>query len=135
MLEVGSLQERIIRSNQTQLKIRLSNSARLSIGDSIAVNGVCLTVTTKGRDWFQADIMPTTWRGSNLSGLNRGAAVNLEPALREGDAMGGHWVTGHVDGLGQIAGMQSERNAVLVKVRMPKVIAKQMIPKGSIALG
>ena len=87
------------------------------IGDSIAVNGICLTVTDLTDRSFTADVMPETVRRSSLSSLRAGSAVNLERAMAAGGRFGGHFVTGHIDGTGVITSMLREENAVRVGVR------------------
>lgn len=105
------------------------------IGDSISVNGVCLTVTTWNEHEFQVDVMPETFRKSNLHQLAHADAVNLERAMIVGSRFGGHIVQGHVDGTGVIAHRRQEENAVVFHVRLhSSELSKYMIPKGSIAM-
>lgn len=106
----------------------------LHSGDSIAVNGVCLTVTDFDKNSFQADVMPETVRCTALSALRRGNLVNLERALEVSSRLGGHIVSGHVDGVGLIKGFKTEGNAVLLRVSAAAEIIKYIIPKGSVAL-
>lgn len=104
------------------------------IGDSIAVNGVCLTVTKLLSDGFTADVMPETLRRTNLGMLNIGSKVNLERAMAADGRFGGHIVSGHIDGTGTIAKMQREENAVLVTIDANKEILALIVEKGSIAI-
>jgi riboflavin synthase len=104
------------------------------LGDSIAVNGVCLTVTKMGSDYFTADVMPETMKRTNLSKLSSGVPVNLERAVAAGQRMGGHFVQGHVDGVGQIVERTPYENAVLFRVRVSPELTDYMVEKGSIAL-
>lgn len=104
------------------------------IGDSIAVNGVCLTVTNFSEGRFTADVMSETLAKTNLGGLRPGSKVNLERALRMGDRLGGHWVSGHVDGIGTIAGLEVHDIATLVSIQAPPQVMKYIIKKGSIAI-
>lgn len=119
--------------------LRLTVTARevlggTRVGDSIAVNGVCLTVTALGRDTFTADVMAETLARTNLGELRPGDRVNLERALRFGDRLGGHLITGHVDGVGEIAVRVREDIAELVTVKAPPEVMRYIIPKGAIAV-
>ena len=115
---------------------RISNSffRGLRIGDSIAVNGVCLTVTAFDDCSFCADVMPETLRSSTLGALKCNDSVNLERALLVGDLLNGHIVTGHIDGTGVITSMREEGNAVVVSVRAAAELLKYVVMKGSVAL-
>ena len=104
------------------------------IGDSIAVNGVCLTVTGFRSDGFTADVMPETLRRSNLGGLRRGDPVNLERAMAADGRFGGHIVSGHIDGTGRITQRKREENAVWVTREAPGEILDLIVEKGSIAI-
>jgi len=106
----------------------------VKLGDSIAVNGVCLTVTSFNTKSFTADVMPETMSRTNLGSLNMGAKVNMERALRVGDRLGGHMVSGHIDGLGEVVGTKRDDNAIWVTIAAPKNILKYIIEKGSIAI-
>ncbi|MBE5900289.1 MAG: riboflavin synthase [Lachnospiraceae bacterium] len=104
------------------------------IGDSIAVNGVCLTVTHKGAEDFTADVMPQTLRMTDLGALKPGTPVNLERAMAADGRFGGHIVSGHIDGTGVIGEVKEEQNAVWVEVRAGKEILDGIVEKGSIAI-
>ena len=104
------------------------------IGDSIAVNGICLTVTHFDAHGFRADVMPETVRRTSLAGLVRGAQLNLERALLPTTRMGGHFVSGHIDGLGRIARIREEGNAILMTVATEAEILRGIVSKGSVAL-
>ena len=104
------------------------------LGDSIAVNGICLTVTGMTGDSFTADVMPETVRRSSLSQCHAGDKVNLERAMAADGRFGGHIVSGHVDGTGTIVSMQQEGNAVMVKIEAPSDILRLVVEKGSIAI-
>ena len=104
------------------------------LGDSIAVNGVCLTVTDVSSEAFTADVMPETLRRSSLNELNRGSRVNLERAMAANGRFGGHIVAGHVDATGKISSMQKDGNAVWVTVDAPQAVLKYIVEKGSIAI-
>ncbi|SHH41227.1 riboflavin synthase alpha chain [Caloranaerobacter azorensis DSM 13643] len=106
----------------------------IKIGDSISTNGVCLTVTDFTDDTFSVDVMPETMKRSNLKNLVPGSKVNLERALRLGDRLGGHLVSGHIDGTGKILSFDKEDNAVWVTIKPPEELLKYIIYKGSIAI-
>ena len=106
----------------------------LKLGDSIAVNGICLTVTEFTRDRLAFDVMAETLRKSNLGGLKSGDQVNLERALRPSDRLGGHIVSGHIDGVGKIKSVTTEDIAQVFTVEAPKEVMRYVIAKGSIAV-
>lgn len=106
----------------------------VKLGDSIAVNGVCLTVNHYSKDFFIADVMPETVAKTTIQYLKPGMPVNLERALRLGDRMGGHLVQGHVDGVGSIQKKDKQDIAIVFKIKAPPAIIKYSIPKGSIAI-
>lgn len=108
--------------------------ADLAIGDSIAVNGACLTVVRFGGSDFTADVMPETMRLTGLAYLNIGAAVNLERALTLSSRLGGHIVSGHIDGMGEILETVRDDNAVIVKIKAAATLLKYMIKKGSVTI-
>lgn len=103
-------------------------------GDSIAVNGVCLTVTEFKKPYFTADVMPETMRRTNLGGLVKGSRVNLERAMQLNGRFGGHIVSGHIDGTGTILTMVREDNAVWIRVGVPNAMTKYIVEKGSVTL-
>lgn len=106
----------------------------IEIGDSISTNGVCLTVTEFNQEELKADVMPETMEKSNLGELKVGAEVNLERALRAGDRLGGHFVSGHIDEVGEIVGRKRDDNAVLFTIQPSPQLLKYIVPKGSIAV-
>lgn len=103
-------------------------------GDSVAVNGVCLTVTSLSSGGFTADVMPETLRRSNLGALSPGSPVNLERAMPAGGRFGGHIVSGHIDSTGVIKSMTREGNAVLVCIEAGRDVLSLVVEKGSIAI-
>jgi riboflavin synthase len=107
----------------------------VNLGDSIAVNGICLTVTSYRSNQFTVDAVPETVRRTTLSGLKPGALLNLERAMAAGGRFGGHFVAGHVDAVGHIRGSEREGNAVVYTIQPtdPSVM-KYMLPKGSVAI-
>ena len=104
------------------------------IGDSIAVNGICLTVTQFDAHGFRAAVMPETVRRTSLAGLMHGAPLNLERALLPTTRLGGHFVSGHIDGVGEITEMREEGNAILMTVAAGAEILRGIVEKGSVAL-
>ena len=104
------------------------------IGDSIAVNGVCLTVTALTGDGFTADVMPETLRRSNLGALRSGDPVDLERAMAADGRFGGHIVSGHIDGVGTVTGQRREGIATWVTITAPPEILRYIVEKGSIAI-
>lgn len=106
----------------------------LAPGDSVAVNGVCLTATTVDEDGFTADVSAETLRATTLGRLARDAAVNLEPALRAGDPLGGHMVSGHVDGLGELLANTAEARSRRLRIAAPAHLVRYIAVKGSITV-
>ncbi len=104
------------------------------IGDSICVNGICLTVTSFTPDHFTADVMPETVRRTSLAELTPGSLVNLERALLPTTRLGGHIVSGHIDGTGKILSLRAEGNALLLQVGAGPDILRGIVEKGSVAL-
>jgi riboflavin synthase len=110
------------------------DTTTIELGASIACSGACLTVVDKGDDWFAVDVSGETvsrtagdlWRG--------GAKLNLERSLRLGDELGGHIVTGHVDAVGEVPGVDSDGDSTRIEVRVPRQLGPMVAPKGSIAL-
>jgi len=115
-------------------RLRLESQLELADGDSVAVNGVCLTATAVGDDGFDADVMPETLQRSSLGGLVPGDRVNVELPLRAGDRLGGHVVQGHVDGTGTVGSVSDEGFARLVRVSAPAELLRYVVEKGSIAV-
>ncbi len=122
------------------LRVRIGTGydvARIDIGASIACEGVCLTVVTLGtspRNWFDVQVSGETVSKTNLSGWRVGTPVNLERALKVGDELGGHIVSGHVDGLAEVIGVVPDGASVRVTFRAPHALAGFVAPKGSVAL-
>ena len=106
----------------------------LRTGDSIAVNGVCLTVTSFGSQSFQADVMHETLNRSALGDLGRGSPLNLERALPANGRFGGHIVAGHVDGTGVIQSLRQDDTALLIRIRAEASLLRYVVEKGSIAI-
>jgi len=117
-------------------KVRIATrlAAELGEGDSIAVNGVCLTATDVREDAFTAEVMAETLRRSSLGALRAGAPVNLELALRASDRLGGHVVQGHVDGTGTVAGLHVEGISRVLEIAVEPSLRRYLVEKGSVAL-
>lgn len=133
--EIGEIKSIKKGSKSAQLFIKGNEVLKeTKIGDSIAVNGVCLTVTTMEKDTFTADVMAETMRRSSLGSLTTGSKVNLERAMPTDGRFGGHIVSGHIDGMGTISDFTKEDNAVWVTVDAEPKLLKYIIEKGSIAI-
>lgn len=133
--EVGEVTSVTRKGNSAQITVKASKILKdTKVGDSISTNGVCLTVTEKTPTTFTVDVMPETMNRSNLKNFKYGSKVNLERALRVGDRLDGHMVSGHVDGLGKIANYLKEDNAVWITLEADKSLLKYIIEKGSIAI-
>ena len=117
-----------------RLRVRTPLAAELSGGESIAVNGVCLTARDPDSASFGADLMAETLDRSSLGPLSEGDEVNLELPLRAGDPMGGHVVQGHVDGTGTVESVAEEEPARVVRVAAPSALLRYVVEKGSIAV-
>lgn len=107
---------------------------RLALGESVAVNGACLTVTAILGRRFRVDVSPETLRRTTLGTLAQGARVNLERALRMGDRLGGHIVLGHVDGVGRLRAIEPDGDWSLYRFEAPRALAPYLVEKGSIAV-
>lgn len=106
----------------------------LTVGSSVAVNGVCLTVTELDGDAFAADVSRATLDVTTLGGLRSGDRVNLEPALRVGAALDGHLVTGHVDGVGRVVALRKTGRSTELGIELPRELSRYVAKKGSIAV-
>ncbi|MGL4820240.1 MAG: riboflavin synthase [Bacilli bacterium] len=133
--EIGHVERIVAKGETLTLRIRANKvTVGTALGDSIAVNGVCLTVTELSPHAFSADVMPETFRATSLGGLHQGSPVNLERAMRADGRFGGHIVSGHVDTTATITQIVQDQNSVRVTLQFPKVWSKYTLPKGSIAL-
>ncbi len=133
--EMGTVRSLEVRSESALLTItakKVLSDTRL--GDSIAVNGVCLTVAAFSGHTFQADVMPETLRKTNLGSLRPGSRVNLERALALGGRLGGHLVSGHIDGTGKVLEKHGEGNAIIFHFHAAPEVLRFIVPKGSIAV-
>lgn len=116
------------------VRVRTALAPQLTLGESVAVNGVCLTVTAIEGDEVQADIGPETARVTTLGTLRSEQPVNLERSLRAGDRLGGHFVQGHVDAVGTVENIRSDGDAHWLTISFPVALAPFLISKGSIAV-
>ncbi|MFA7077620.1 MAG: riboflavin synthase [Syntrophomonas sp.] len=133
--ELGTVQVLKRGSNSSQISIQASKVLEdVKLGDSIAINGVCLTVTSFDREHFTADMMAETLAKTNLKELGNGQKVNLERAARLGDRMGGHLVQGHVDAVGTIVEQEIIDIAKVLKIKAPQEMLDYIVAKGSIAI-
>ena len=128
-----------VRSTEERGDLRLTigcgyDMAGLDLGASVACSGVCLTVVDKGPDWFAVDVSTETQSRTPSRMWQEGAKLNLERALRVGDELGGHFVTGHVDGMGDVTEVAPEGGSIRISVRAPAEIGRYVAGKGSIAL-
>ncbi|HEX8854531.1 MAG TPA: riboflavin synthase [Thermoleophilaceae bacterium] len=117
-----------------RLEVATELASELGRGDSISVNGVCLTAVDVADGGFRADVMAETLRRSSLGPLGEGDRVNLELALRAGDRLGGHMVQGHVDGTGTVESVTDEGIAKLVRIACEPALLRYMVEKGSVAV-
>lgn len=133
--EVGRLESVRISGGRAGLEMSAPRTARgLRVGDSLAVNGVCLTVTSAAGARVRADVSAETRRVTTVSTWRAGERLHVEPALRVGDSLGGHFVLGHVDGVGRVHRVARLAAGLAVTVSAPPAILDQLLPKGSIAV-
>lgn len=133
--ELGKVKKLSVQGSSGKISIEAKKVLEgTRIGDSIAVNGVCLTVVSMTADGFTADVMAETVRRSNLGKLDAKDQVNLERAMAADGRFGGHIVSGHIDGTGTIVSMRKEENAVWVEIEAGDPIMKYIIEKGSICI-
>nr|WP_170538312.1 riboflavin synthase [Ruegeria arenilitoris] len=132
--DIGTIIE-LEQQGDLRARIRTGyDTSGIDIGASIASDGVCLTVIALGDDWYDVQISAETVSKTNLGGWKVGSRVNLERALKVGDELGGHIVSGHVDGVAEIVAMAEEGDSTRVTLRAPKDLARFIAPKGSVAL-
>lgn len=127
------------REERGDLRFRIATSydtETIDLGASIACNGVCLTAVALGEDWFDVDVSAETVNMTNIhqSGWQPGTKLNLERSLKVGDELGGHIVSGHVDGVAEVVSVKDEGDSTRVTLRAPETLAKFIAPKGSVAL-
>jgi len=139
--EIGTLrrmESRVGRGEAEDRRVEVACAAitqdRLNLGDSICVDGVCLTVAAIGAGSFHADVSGETLRITTLGAKSAGTRVNLEPALRAGDSLGGHWVSGHVDGVAEVLSIAHDARSLRVDFAAPPPLARYIARKGSVTL-
>lgn len=133
--EVGTVRGLMAGGLKARLTVDAPATApQVEPGDSVAVNGVCLTVSGIATDQLTFDIVTETLRRSTLGGLKSGGRVNLEGALRVGDRLSGHFVMGHVDGVGQVVRRSDDPGQLTLRIRAPAEVKKYLLEKGSIAV-
>ncbi|WP_343843165.1 riboflavin synthase [Salinibacillus aidingensis] len=133
--ELGTIKD--IQKGKQEIEMTIEANEILSdikVGDSISVNGVCLTVTGYSDDDFQVDIMPETVKATSLRMLDKGSQVNLERSMPANGRFGGHFVSGHVDGTGTIIEKKPVANAIYYQIELPDELEKLMMLKGSVAV-
>lgn len=132
--EVGKLRSLTRNAGGARLEVTASFAGELARGDSVAVSGACLTAIDLGPDWFSADVSNETLARTGLGSLAAGARVNLERALAVGQRLGGHYVLGHVDGVGRVRSVGPLGDAWRYELEFPPEMAQLFIDKGSVAI-
>jgi riboflavin synthase len=132
--DVGTVESLDRTADGARLRISSSLAPDLSLGDSIAVNGCCLTATAVAADHFETEAMNQTLEVTALAGIEEGAKVNLELAMKVGERLGGHIVQGHVDGVATVASIAGDGFARRVRVQLPTQLFRLVVDKGSITL-
>ena len=132
--DVGRIESVERGSDGARLRIATKLSAEVEPGDSVAVNGICLTATEVGDPGFETEAMNQTLEVTALGALDQGARVNLELAMRASDRLGGHIVQGHVDGVGEVVSLADDGFAKRLRVALPPELGRYVIDKGSISL-
>ncbi len=133
--EIGKVQNIKMNTKSSRLNIEGKKILEdIHIGDSISVNGVCLTVTTFNNNTFTADVMNETLTRSSLGELKKGSFVNLERAMPVNGRFGGHIVSGHIDGTGQVRKIEKDDNAIWYNISLENKLMKYVVEKGSIAI-
>jgi len=133
--ERGTVASLVDLGDAMRVRIRADKVLQDSeLGASISVNGICLTVAERGDDWFEADVMAETLRRTSLGNLVTDSPVNLERAARVDSRLGGHIVQGHVDGTGEVAGIEPSEQWTVMAIRVPAELTRYMVEKGSITV-
>ncbi|WP_417317647.1 riboflavin synthase [Emcibacter sp.] len=132
--DIGKVRKVDVRGD-TRMEIETAyDTGTIDIGASIACSGVCLTVVDKGEDWFSVDVSGETLSCTSLGDWKEGTRINLERALKVGEELGGHIVTGHVDGLGELLASEQEGDSRRLRFSMPESIARYVASKGSVTV-
>jgi riboflavin synthase len=132
--EIGAVEQVERTADGARLRVSAGVADGLGAGDSVSVNGVCLTVSSPGDDAFAADVMNQTLSVTTLGALEAGGRVNLEPALGAGEPLGGHLVQGHVDGTGEVASVAEDGFARRLRVAVPEALRRYVAEHGSVAI-
>ena len=132
--DVGSVESIDSGGEGARLRVRTELAGEIAEGDSVAVNGACLTAASVGDGAFEADVMNQTLANTSLGELEPGGAVNLELALRQADRMGGHMVQGHVDATGAVAAVAEDGIARRLAIETPEELRRYVVERGSVAL-
>jgi riboflavin synthase len=132
--EIGTVEEVKRTADGARLRVSAGVADDLGAGDSVSVDGVCLTVASPGAESFEADVMNQTLSLTTLGALEAGARVNLEPALRAGEPLGGHLVQGHVDDRGRVTSASEDGFARRLRVSVPEGLRRYVAEHGSVAL-
>ncbi len=134
--DCGNITSLTRTATEARLTVETSSlsTQELKIGDSVAVNGACLTVIAKDSKTFTVDMSPETFAKTTFSNLKNNSKVNLERALRVGDRLGGHIVTGHVDVVATVRNVTREQNAVIISMEIANAYARYLVPKGSVTI-
>lgn len=131
---VGVIRERTDVERGARLVVEAPFASELAMGESVAVDGACLTAEDHDGETFRCTVVQTTLDRTTLGGFRRGRRVNLERALRTGDRIGGHFVQGHVDGVGEVVGLDPRGSTVLLRVRLPEAVERTTVERGSLAV-
>ena len=132
---LGTIKRLSMKGTDAVLEIEAGiEMADVRLGDSIAVNGACLTVTAKNQNIFHADVSAETLDKTNLKQMHPGSKVNLEKSLRVGGYLGGHFVLGHVDGTGRILSKTQKSGSVIFAIQTDEALARYIVEKGSVAI-
>jgi riboflavin synthase len=132
--DIGSVERVETVADGSRLRVRTRLASELAAGDSVAVNGACLTAASVDDAAFEADVMNQTLRRTSLGPLEAGAAVNLELALRVGDRLGGHLVQGHVDGTGRVVRVSDDGIARRLEIEVPAELCRYVVERGSVTV-
>lgn len=133
--EIGALRSLRVGESSATLEVAATRVLDgVAVGDSILTDGVCLTVTKVGASGFSADVMPETVRRTTLAERRAGDRLNLERAMTLSSRLGGHLVSGHIDGIGTIIGTRREENALVVELEAPGAVSRVSVAQGSVAL-
>jgi len=132
--DVGTVEAVEAGPEGAKLRVATSLAPEIGLGDSVATDGACLTATATGEGWFETEAMNQTLAVTALGGLEAGARVNLELAMRASDRLGGHIVQGHVDGVGEVVAVEEDGFSRRLRVGLPGELLRYAIDKGSVAL-